>query len=214
MMETLKRVFVEDWKAKLFSIFFAFIIWLLISLDDWSVSERSLIIPVNFIDLPPNITVLSASTSTVEVFLKVPKRLEGELKKTGAELNLSISEFKTGQVVIPLRGTEISNIPKGVEIYKIKPSSIVLNLDRLVEKTVPVEPVFEDKVEKEKIDFDPKRVRVLCPSTLVPVLKNIPTEPLNLNSLKKNKKMSVPLISPDPRIILLEPKMIRISIEE
>lgn len=213
MMEIIKKFFLEDWKSKLFSLFFAFIIWLLISLGNWTISEVKIIVPVNFRDLPYNITVLSASSSNVEVSLKVPKRLEEEIKKANPELNLSLSEYKSGQVVVPLRGEDIFNIPKGVEISKIEPSSIVLNLDKLVEKFVSVEPVIQGKVEGDKIDFSPKRVRVLCPFTLTSVLKTIPTEPVDIPHLKKVREILVTLLVPDPRIIVLDPKYVKISLE-
>lgn len=212
-MEIIKKIFLEDWKSKLFSLLFAFIIWLLISLDDWTISEIKIMVPVNYRDLPHNITVLSASSANVEVLLKVPKRLEEEIRKTNPELNLNLSEFKSGQVIIPLRGEDISNIPKGVEVSRIKPSSIVLNLDKLVEKFVSVEPVIQGAVGGDKIDFNPKRVRILCPFTLTSILKIIPTEPVDILHLRKVKEILVTLLVPDPRIIVLDPKYVKISLE-
>ncbi len=209
MKELIRKIFIYDWKAKLFSLFFAFFIWLLISLGDWSVLEVKINVPLNFTELPPNITVLSASTASVELSLKVPKRLEEELKKTNPELNLNISEFKTGQVVITIKDEDILNIPKGVEISKVKPSNIVLNLDRLVEKFVSVEPLIPED-EKSNFDFSPKKVRVLCPSTLAPMLKNIPTEIIDTAQLRNQKEFLVPLLLPDPRIILLDSKNVKI----
>ncbi len=213
MMEIIKKIFFEDWKAKLSSLFFAFIIWLLISTGEWSISEVKIIVPVNFTDIPHNITVFSASTANVEVFLKVPKRLGEELKKTNPEVNINLSEFKTGQIIVPVESKSIFNIPKGVEISRIKPSSIVLNLDKLVEKFVHVEPVVQGAGEKDKIDVNPKRVRVLCPSTLAPMLKNIPTEPIDIIQLRKTREISIPLLIPDPRIILLDSKYAKISMK-
>lgn len=212
-MEIIKKVFLEDWKSKLFSLLFAFIIWLLISLGDWTISEIKIMVPVNYRDLPHNITVLSASSANVEVLLKVPKRLEEEIKKTSPELNLNLSEFKSGQVIIPLRGEDISNIPKGVEVSRIKPSSIVLNLDKLVEKFVSVEPVIHGAVGGDKIDFSPRRVRVLCPFTLTSILKTIPTEPVDIVHLRKVREILVTLLVPDPRVIVLDAKYVKISLE-
>ncbi len=214
MIEIVKKIFLEDWKAKLFSLFLAFIIWLLISLGEWSVYEVKITVPVNFKDLPHNITVFSASTTNVELFLRVPKKLEQEVKKTNPELNISLSEFKTGQIIVPIRKEDISNVPKGLEISRINPSSIVLNLDKLVEKFVPVEPLIQGKEEREKIDVEPKRVRVLCPSALLPLLKTIPTEPVDIYELRKNKEISVPLLLPDPRLVLLDSKYIKIRLEK
>lgn len=213
MIEIIRKVFLEDWKAKLFSLFLALLIWLLISLGEWSVYEVKITIPVNFKDLPNNITVFSASTTNIEVFMKVPKKLEQEMKKTIPELNINLSEFKTGQIVIPVSRKDISNIPKGLEISRINPSSIVLNLDKLVEKFVPVEPLIQGKEKMDKIDVDPKRVRVLCPSALLPLLKTIPTEPVDIYALRKNREISAPILLPDPRLILLDSKYIKISLE-
>jgi len=100
-----------------------------------------------------------------------------------------------------------------VEISRINPSSIVLNLDKLVEKSVPVEPVIKGKEEMDKIVVDPKRVRVLCPSALLPLLKTIPTEPVEIYELRKKKEISTSLLLPDPRLILIDSKYIKISLE-
>jgi YbbR domain-containing protein len=213
MTEIIKKIFLEDWKGKLFSLFLAFIIWLLISLGEWSVYEVKITIPVNFKDLPHNITVFSASTTNIELSMKVPKKLEQDLKRTSPELNISLSQFKAGQIVVPVNRKDISNIPKGVEISRINPSSIVLNLDKLVEKSVPVEPVIKGKEEMDKIVVDPKRVRVLCPSALLPLLKTIPTEPVEIYELRKKKEISTSLLLPDPRLILIDSKYIKISLE-
>ncbi|GEM_PF-3564485 len=213
MTEIIKKIFLEDWKGKLFSLFLAFIIWLLISLGEWSVYEVKITIPVNFKDLSHNITVFSASTNNIELSMKVPKKLEQDLKRTSPELNISLSQFKAGQIIVPVSRKDISNVPKGVEISRINPSSIVLNLDKLVEKFVPVEPVIKGKEEMDKIVVDPKRVRVLCPSALLPLLKTIPTEPVDIYELRKKKEISTSLLLPDPRLILIDSKYIKISLE-
>lgn len=211
MIEIIRKVFLEDWKAKLFSLFLAFFIWLLISLGEWSIYEVKITVPVNFKDLSHNITVFSASTTSVELFIKVPKKMEQEIKKTSPELDINLSEFKTGQIVVPISSKDISNIPKGLEISRINPSSIVLNLDKLVEKFVPVEPVIQGKEKMDKINVDPKRVRVLCPSALLPLLKTIPTEPVDIYELRKHRGILAPLLLPDPRLILLDSKYIKIT---
>lgn len=214
MREILREILFDDWEAKLFSLLLAFVIWLFLSLSDWTISETKINVPINFTDLPSNMTVLSTSTGSVEVFLKVPRRLEEELKKTSPELDINLSEFKTGQIIIPVKKENIINIPKGVEISRIKPSSIALNLDRLVEKFVIVEPSIQGELGKGKIDVNPKQVRILCPNTLTPIIKKIPTEMVDIEELRKNREIKVSLLIPDPRIIVLEPKSVKINLEE
>lgn len=214
MKEILRKILLDDWKAKLFSLLFAFVIWLFLSLSDWTIYQIKINVPINFTELPSNMTVFSTSTGSVEVILKVPRRLEEELKKTTPELNINLSGFKTGQIIIPVKKEDIINVPKGVEISRIRPSSIALNLDRVVEKFVDVEPVIRGELGKSKINVSPRQVRILCPNTLTPIIKKIPTEIVDIEELRKNREMRVSLLIPDPRVIVLDSKSVKINLEE
>ncbi|MGQ9617366.1 MAG: CdaR family protein, partial [Candidatus Aminicenantia bacterium] len=167
---------------------------------------------VNFTNLPKNTVVVSTSTESVEVYLKVPKKFESELKKANPEINLNLLKSKIGQVIIPLNSESISHIPKGIEIAKIVPSNLVVTLDRLIEKVANIEPLLYGKEEKENVEVSPKKVKILCPSTLIALTKSIPTEPVDFFRLRKEGELTVSLLAPDPRITIFDVKEVKVRL--
>ncbi len=214
MIRLIERLVISDWKLKAFSLLISFFIWLLISSEEWSILDIKLDVPIKYTNLSQNLTVVSTSTANAELHLKVPKKLESELKRLNPEISIDLSQYRVGQAVVSIKSEFLSNIPKGIEIFRITPSNIVLSLDKLVEKVTPVEPVIHGKVEDEKIELIPNKVRILCPSTLLPIARRIPTEPVEFLYLKREGEITVSLLVPDPRISVLDTKEVKIKIKK
>jgi YbbR domain-containing protein len=132
----LYRLFIHQYKIKLFCLISALFFWFYISLD--SQFEYTANVPLRVINppegwmllepLPPSVNVLFRGTGRSFVSFRFRERiLEVEMRNT------------RNNVRVPLTADMIKNLPPGVRVVSIlSPEQVTARWDRLAEKRVPV----------------------------------------------------------------------------
>lgn len=129
--------FVEsEWFLRIISLLFAFVIWLYVN-----ESRRSIIsmeVPLNFINLPPDMAIVKLSNSTVNVRIAGARwLLEGVGSfKPKAEIDLKgVAEGVNLISILP----EYIKVPSYVEVALITPSTIEVEVEKVITKKVKVQ---------------------------------------------------------------------------
>lgn len=166
---------------KLFALGIAVGVWFFASRGVYIRSSRE--VPVSLI-LAPEMTAWSITPSSVRVILDYPQE-RGGIRKTEKEVIEVVHDLSDattpGKFVFAVTSRDV-RVPSRVRVVSIEPSRISAEVDRLVEKVLPVKVVYRGKprpgyrIVGETVN--PTEVMVPGPEGLLKGMKAIETEPL------------------------------------
>jgi YbbR domain-containing protein len=91
-------------------------------------------------------------------------------------------------------------LPKNVRLVGASPPSIALSLEEIVEIEVAVQPqlvgTLPRGLELVSVEVEPKQVKILAPTGETVQKINLMTEPIYLESIKKDAKFSNKIVAP------------------
>jgi YbbR domain-containing protein len=188
MIQFIKDKLLENWFLKLTAIVFAWILWLFIQGEPGTVTIVTA--QVRVINLPPQMEISSDFPSEVQVTMR---GMSQPLTCT-----IDLQNAKEGENKFTLTGNDIkSQKGFGVEVSKINPSQVTLMLEGRVSKEVPIAVKVMGKVASGydiyETTTDPEKVEITGPRSHIEGVKEIPTEVIDLNGLKRDMNFRVDL---------------------
>jgi YbbR domain-containing protein len=216
-MQTLKEFLTRNWIAKLFSVVLATLLWLTISTQ--ANSEIGIVIPLEYRNIPAQLEVIGDTTNSVEVRLRGPSRLIREISPSDISATVDLGGQHAGERIVNLTPQNVK-APFGVDIVRVSPSQVKLNLEHTLIKTVPVEVRIEGEPDPayaiEKVTVTPQDVEIEGPESKVRSLESVPTAAIKVTGMKSSFSGPVDLDLPDPmlRLQYLSPVQVNIEIKE
>ncbi|MDK2957506.1 MAG: hypothetical protein PWQ57_3004 [Desulfovibrionales bacterium] len=143
--------------------------------------ETVIEMPVEMINPPKGMTILSGMVNRISVRVRGPKGLVRTLTNKAMAYPLDASKLKVGENVIAFHEDSIP-ISHTLEIVEIAPSRAKIEVDKLVERQLPVQVQFvgdlgPDLLLAEKA-AQPSTVTVSGPAKLISPLEFVPTLPV------------------------------------
>ena len=134
-------------------------------------------------------------------------------------LRLDLSGVTTGQAVFKI-GPEMFNVPRQTDVTRISPSQIVLDIDRITDRQVPIhvsvqgQPAAGYRVVSAKAN--PPAATVRGPSRFVFHIDSVHTSPVEVNGAKADVEQPVSLPAPSDRVTVVGPPAVdaAVSISE
>ena len=177
--------------------------------------------PIDFRNIPDNLELMRTSAEKVEVQISGKRRLVTALEpeQVRAFLDLEGKTYGAHQVVLNQNSIEL---PLGLEVVRVTPSTIKVELEQRGEKKLAVKPQFIGAspagYEIKKVRVRPSSVKVSGAISLLHKTKSLSTEPIDLDQIEqKDEKhiIEVPLALPSSSLRLLtgESKKVRVSFE-
>jgi hypothetical protein len=143
--------------------------------------ETVIEMPVEMINPPKGLTILSGMVNRINVRVRGPKGLVRNLAAKSMAYPLDASKLEVGENIIAFRENSIP-ISHTLEIVEITPGKAKIKVDRLVERQLPVQVQFVGELGPDlrlsEKDALPSAVTVSGPATLVSPLEFIPTLPV------------------------------------
>ena len=102
MKKHLKDIFLKNWGLKLFSFILALVLWLTFIPEEKIFSEKTLTIPLVLHNTPPQMEVVEKPPQTVDVTIRAPRRLLGQILPTNVQAELDLSNASVDQQDFPL----------------------------------------------------------------------------------------------------------------
>jgi YbbR domain-containing protein len=176
----------SDTGLKLFSFFFAVGLWLFVNAGQ-KTAERSLVVPVEFRNVPVDLVVTSSGPGQVEVRAIGPPALLSTLDPDYLKVVMDLEGARPGTSTFRL-GSDSFNPPRGVRITRVSPSVINLKLEAVVVRSLPVSVRLGTKppagYKVSRVDVNPETVRVRGPANEVSRMGSIETLPIELEGAK------------------------------
>lgn len=202
---------------KILSLLFAILIWFVVAKEEKSILP--LTVPLELKNLPQNLIISGNYPSKIDLKIQGTKSLLDNLAPGDVAIALDISKSNIGENRFFLRNENVKH-PFGTEILLIEPSIIKIDVQKKIQRIIPVKANLEGQPKKGfrviETVLEPKGVTVIGPENEIKKIKVLRTEPVNIDNLDKNLVKEVTPLIPSPHIspVTTEKIKVRVVINE
>ncbi len=130
--------------------------------------ENMLNIPLEFRNLPKNFILVNNNANSIDVQILASSELYASLKNRNLSYRVDLSNVKDGANVVPV---DIHLVLDGVDITKISPEHIVVEVDTITKKSIPIHVDFSlndrEDLEISNVIIAPASITIEGPSSLL-----------------------------------------------
>jgi hypothetical protein len=176
--------------------------------------------PMYYRDIPENLQLRKASAEEVEVQVSGRRGLVSSLDPQQVRAFLSLGRIGSGEHEFVLKSENVV-LPPGLEVERITPSSITLEMERILERVVQVRADLTgpppDGFDVDTVRVKPNSVLVRGPLTILGDVTSLQTVPIVLRNLRLREgqaslEASLVPVSPSIQLPELEKKQVQVSI--
>ncbi len=220
MIRLIRNLIFRNWELKLLSLLLALFLWLSMIPEEKTFSEKTLTIPLEAHNIPPDMELVEKPEGTVDVTIRAPNRLINQITGANVLAKLNLENASMIQQEYPLNANMIS-VPQGASVVRISPNKVRLKLERTKEVMLDVVPNIVGEVKEGfrivRIDLSPPRVLVKGPESKLREKDEVSTTPINVAGLDSSTEFEADPILPRPELRLASSRnriRARIQIEE
>jgi YbbR domain-containing protein len=173
-------------------------LWLFVNAGQHD-EQTSLDVPVTYRRLPSDMVITNLHPDFVRVEVSGPRTLLSLLDPDRLEVRLDLADAATGQVSFRIM-PEMFNVPRETNVTQISPSQIMLDIDRITTRQIPIYPDLIGSPAPgftiAGTDLSLTTVTVSGPSRDVARPQRIDTRPLDVKGLTDSLDRTVPLVIP------------------
>lgn len=199
----LTRLMSKDWLLKFVSLVLAIILWYFVGGEDRI--NKNVMVPIEIINLPRDLVISNQYKKEIEVTVSGPRSLILEMASRAVTRQVDLSAATPGTMVIENDNKHIP-VLRGITVQRVQPSSIILSLDKLVQKQFPIEARTVGRVASgyqiRSLKIDPELITIAGPHTTLSQVDRLFTKAINLEGVKQSMQLQVPL-DLDPAIVEL-----------
>ena len=196
-----RRFVAKEWLPLLISLILAVMLWSFVGGE--KTVDKSVMIPVEVINLPRHLVISNQFKKEIEVTVNGPRSLILELDNRKITRQIDLSKATPGTTVVH-NDVESISIPRGITVLRVQPNSIILSLDKLIQKQFRINPVTTGNLPAgyilKDLSMDPELIPITGPETVLAAHEVLRTKVINLNGLRKSVQQQVPL-DLDPAIV-------------
>ena len=171
---------------KLVSLVLGFSLWYVVAREQGA--EFAFAIPIELRDVPEGLEVVEESVQQVEVRLRGPGELLRRVTPKDIRVAVDLADAEPGERIAYLTPRDVE-APFGARVMRVTPTSLTLDLDRTLEKSVEIIPRVSgapaEGFELYDISLSPQRIVVVGPASRVRGLDQITTQPVSAEGLRE-----------------------------
>ena len=206
----------RDISVKIVFLFLALFIWFFFAGEKESLI--SFTSPIEFRNFPKNYELLNISADKAEIQISGSRRLLLQLKPDQIGLSLNMENIKSGKNTFSLTKKNLS-MPPGLDVIKINPNKLTIEMEEKTPKSVPVEPQWTgDLPEGKKLlshKVLPDHIVVIGTSPALKEIRNIKTELIDLSGINRTETVEVDIVISGSSVRLSPdaPRKVKITLE-
>jgi YbbR domain-containing protein len=216
MIRFLKDLFTRNWVLKLLSFFFAVILWLTVIPEEKISGERTLSVPLETRNIPATMELVEKSISTVDITVRAPNRLLGQLTAADIEAVLDLKKAGVAQEDYALDPSMIV-VPPNAKTVRVFPNKVHLKLEKANEVEMEVTPSIVGKINDgfviEKIETVPAKATLRGPESKFRPKDKLRTSSVDVTGLTASAQFEADIIPPRPDLRILNgPTRIKVRV--
>lgn len=180
---------------KAISLLLAFFLWFSINVSERD-AERVLELPVVVRKLPPDLIVVNAPDRAVTATVRGPRTILDGVDEQRGRLALDLSAAAVGEMRIELAPDMVRpELPRRLKLVRLEPQRLKVQVERLLRRRLPVRPELAGAPALGYMTAEssvrPAEVEVAGPKSKVEDLKEIRTEPVDMQGLEHGLQRNV-----------------------
>ena len=199
---------------KLLSVSLALLLWLVIA--GQKQAERSLRVPLEFQNTPEHLELTSEPPEVVDVRVRGPSGTLGQLRSGDLVAIVDLDNARPGRRMFHLTQQHVY-VPPGVQVMHVQPTTITLQFEASVSKTVPVVPLTEGEPAPGymvgRVTAVPDKVEIIGPESAMRELTQATTETVSLIGATGRLIDTVAIGLAHPSARLREPRTATVTVE-
>jgi YbbR domain-containing protein len=196
------------------AIALAALLWLIVAGDH--LVERSMRVPLEFRNIPPELEIVGDPPETVDVRLRGSSALLARIEPREIVAVLDLTTARPGSRMFHLRNDEV-RAPYGVEVAQVIPGTLALDLEKSGRRTVPIVPALDGEPAPGfvigKVSSDPPTVDVAGPASRLRQLTGATTEPVEVDGSRSRVRDVVTVGISDSALRLVQPQNAIVIVE-
>jgi DNA integrity scanning protein DisA with diadenylate cyclase activity len=168
------------------SLVVATLFWLAIVPQQGEELEMSLQVPVEYTAAPSHLSLSGERADSARLLVSGEAAKLSRIDPSSLRLRVDLSAVKPGRQLMPLTSEGI-DLPPGVNLIDVEPSSLALDVSLLIEKELPVRPQLigapAEGFTLETAEVRPRTLRVLLPEGESGAPVEILTAPIHLTGV-------------------------------
>lgn len=193
----------KDWVLRLVSLGLAMVLWYFMGGED--IVNKNVMVPVEVINLPRDLVISNQFKKEIEVSVSGPRSLILDMGNLALSRQVDLAQATPGTMVLE-NSNDVIDVPRGVKVLRIQPKSVILSLDKMIQKQFPVNPVTvgvlaPDFVLKD-IRMEPDSISITGPQTVLSQFEVLRTKAIDIAGLRSSTQIQIPL-ELDPVIVEL-----------
>jgi YbbR domain-containing protein len=203
------------WATRLLALAIAIGIWFSASIEDRLASSEKLVEAAVFYNRPRGFVLLNPVES-VSMRVAGSKKAIRQLNPLMVDVQVDLRQRREGTATLHL-GRDNVSLPLGVEVVSIEPNPIRVTLERELTQLVRVvaqlagEPAAGAVVSAAP-EVIPDQVLVTGPASLLGGLASLKTGPVSLDGHAISFEETVPVVSPDSLIQIVQPARVTVRV--
>lgn len=181
--------FSESLALKAVSVLLALILW--ITILSLKAEEKKIKVPLQPL-LPAGTQIINNIPSAIEFTLSGPRVWLNELEKRVLPIQPDLRKTRDTTIGFSISEDLLGELPVGVKVLGFYPSQILIRLDEIGEKYIPVKPNLAGNpasgYEVLLIKTSPSKVAVSGPLSVLESLEAVGTEQLSIDNLRGPKE--------------------------
>jgi len=216
-MSIVRDLIVRNWGLKLFAALLALVLWLVLIPEEKTYSEKTLTIPLETRNIPPDMELVEKPAASVDVTVRARMRIIDQITPASVVAKLDLEKATIYQEEYPINQSMIS-LPPGAEVLRITPSKVDLRLENTAQIGLDIVPTLVGKpaegLKLLKVEVVPPKVEVKGPESKILKTDKVTTTPINLADLTGSTEIDADLILPRPEMRLVTPQTkVRVKIQ-
>jgi YbbR domain-containing protein len=192
---------------KFLSTLVALMLWLIVAGE--RVVERVMRAPVEFQNLPAGLEIVGNPPDTIDVRLRGSSGALSRMTAGDMAAVLDLATARPGQRLFHVTASHVQ-VPYGVEIVQVGPSTLTMEFEPSAIRSVPVEPNIDgrpaDGYVVTAVTSDPETVEVAGPESALKRLQSAITEPISIDNQTRTVREVVTIGVPNATLRLRTPQ--------
>jgi len=207
-----KQHILGNWKLKLLSVALATMLWFVVFL--MGETKKDISVPVSIINLNKGYVIMKVDMAKVDITLTGRVSVLKDIKENDVRVSLSALNMQEGENVFSITKSNVQ-IPRGVQIGDIRPSSIKIDIDRMIEKrlktTVKLDRRWMDVYEIKS--WSPDYVTVEGPKRIWEKKTFIETLPVSDELKRAEETVTVSLDMEGLQVSAIKPDTVKVVLK-
>lgn len=196
MPEKLKKLFLNNWGLKAGALLTAVLVWAIISGQEKTYSEKTLKIPIEIINVSPNLEVVTLQPEDARISLQGAANLVSRIRPENLAIKIDLKNINESSR-LNYFAEDYLEIPQGIKIVSLHPKMIAVYVEEFDTKELPVKIRFRGQL-KEPLKMTgfkiiPDRVTIIGYKSQLGGITMVQTEEINLDEIGASEKRKVAL---------------------